>query len=61
MNNLDITPELALAAARVLRDYCKSFGPNYSQCRGCVFDKECAEMFHREPIGWKLPERRKDE
>ena len=26
MNNLDITPQMALSAARVLRDYCKNIG-----------------------------------
>lgn len=55
MNNLDITPQMALAAARVLMDYCRQNKTG----DGCVFGyrPNCAGL----PENWNLPERDDDE
>lgn len=47
-----ITPELALSAARVLRDYCEQ----HEHCIDCEIRKTkiCHKMT---PCGWKIPER----
>ena len=56
---LEITHDLALSAARVLREYCK----DKENCKGCVFKQkpiyehkiECDVGY---PCTWILPERR---
>lgn len=53
MNNLDITPQMALAAARVLRDYCKQFESN---CKKCAIKKSICDNFCI-PEEWIIPER----
>lgn len=52
MNNIDITPQMALSAARVLRDYCKNIG---ASCKKCVIKKSVCES-QCIPEEWILPE-----
>ena len=52
MNNIDITPQMALSAARVLRDYCKNIG---ASCKKCVIKKSVCES-QRIPEEWNLTE-----
>ena len=52
---LDITPEMALSAARVLRDFCDE----KEVCDGCTFEHlECCGFdASKYPCTWSLPER----
>lgn len=54
MNNLDITPQMALAAARVLRDYCRMHD---DRCKGCVIEKIVCKCGASIPETWCVPER----
>ena len=49
-----ITPELALAAARILHDYCDSI----ETCSDCPLEPKIS--CGREPYYWSIPERKKD-
>lgn len=51
--NLDITPQMALAAARVLRDYCRQNG---DRCKKCAINKSVCDSPYI-PEEWELPER----
>ena len=57
---LDITPQLAMSAARVLKAYCENHNDLKEPCKGCVFieDDVCMKeiAFGRIPAAWKLPE-----
>lgn len=52
-NNLDITPQLALSAAMVLRDYCIQNGDS---CKKCAINKSVCDSPYI-PEEWDLPER----
>ena len=59
MADLDrtVTPELALAAAGVIKLYCKQ----QHNCYGCVIDGfVCNEDVFLQPDMWEIPERKKD-
>lgn len=47
---LDITPELARASMRVIRDYCSK-----GDCRGCGIFGMCSMYFRKFPSDWELP------
>lgn len=50
---LDITPELAVMAARVVKTYCE-----ITECDKCVFEQNksvCGRLDY--PVCWELPER----
>lgn len=51
-NNLDITPQLALSAARVIRDYCAQHNDN---CTGCVLNPD--DCTFTLPEDWNIPDR----
>lgn len=62
-NNLDITPQMALAAARVLRDYCRNNEYVLDiNCNGCSIKSLCENDFpDSSPCVWDIPERDDDE
>ena len=53
-----VTPELALAAARVLRDFCDI----KEVCDNCPLEYVncCGFMGSKYPCAWDIPERKKD-
>lgn len=63
--DLDITPELALSAARVLKEWCKKGGV-YCRQNGerCIFREVsgmCSSCEMKSIDEWDLPERKSDE
>lgn len=64
MDNLDITPELALSAARVLKAWCIKGGghcrPNGGRCIFRGTDNVCFFSDVEVPDEWELPERSND-
>ena len=56
MNNKptpDITPNLAISAYHVLRQYCTG---QPADCKGCGFYEHCPECFRGMPCDWNLNE-----
>ena len=53
-DKLDITPELALSAARVLQNWC--------DCHSCIqcplHNEKCMAKGIKPPYAWKLPKER---
>lgn len=50
---IEITPELALAAARVLKAFCK----RRVHCEGCVVRNPICKRYLDKPCEWEIPER----
>lgn len=48
-----ITPELALSAARVLKDFCEQ----RVHCEGCVVRNPICKKYLDKPSQWNIPER----
>lgn len=52
-SNLNITPQLALSAARVLKDFC---GQQGDSCKKCPLNYRLANCIDKIPGEWELPE-----
>lgn len=50
---LDITPEMALSAARVLKDFCK----NSVHCEFCIVRSIICQKYLDAPKDWNIPKR----
>lgn len=47
----DVTPNLAISAYHVLRQYCAG---QPADCKGCGFYEHCPECFRGMPCDWNL-------